>query len=160
MDLGATVCLPRNPSCLLCPVQRPVRGAAREGAPERYPVKTRKLKRSAQSLWLLRAQTRGRLGLAGEAARRPASGPGCIACRCSTAATRWTRRCRRAARRGLQDAPPFVHVLTHKDLHLHPVRLRVDWPAGIAVPQARTGAWFGAARSGRSWACPRRSASC
>jgi A/G-specific adenine glycosylase len=31
MDLGATVCLPRNPSCLLCPVQAHVRRGARAG---------------------------------------------------------------------------------------------------------------------------------
>ena len=55
MDLGATLCLPRNPSCLLCPVQDAC-GAAKEGWPEIYPVKTRKLKRSAESLWLLHAQ--------------------------------------------------------------------------------------------------------
>ncbi|HEX6242163.1 MAG TPA: A/G-specific adenine glycosylase, partial [Polyangiales bacterium] len=55
MDLGATVCLPRNPSCLLCPVQEQC-AAAREGQPENYPRKTRKLKRSAESLWLLHAQ--------------------------------------------------------------------------------------------------------
>ena len=57
MDLGATVCLARNPSCLICPVHGTCE-AFREGRPEDYPAKTRKLKRSAQSLWLLRAQTR------------------------------------------------------------------------------------------------------
>ncbi|RYY81151.1 MAG: A/G-specific adenine glycosylase, partial [Comamonadaceae bacterium] len=55
MDIGATVCLPRNPSCLLCPVER-LCEAARQGRPEAYPVKTRKLKRSAESLWLLQAR--------------------------------------------------------------------------------------------------------
>ena len=41
MDLGATVCTPRSPGCLLCPWQ----GwcvARREGEPERYPVKAKK----------------------------------------------------------------------------------------------------------------------
>ena len=54
MDIGATVCLPRNPGCLMCPVQ-PQCTASAEGRPEAYPVKTRKLKRSAESLWLLHA---------------------------------------------------------------------------------------------------------
>ena len=55
MDLGATICSTRKPACLACPLsERCV--ARREGEPERYPVKTRKLKRSAQSLWLLQAR--------------------------------------------------------------------------------------------------------
>ena len=40
-----------------------------------------------------------------------------------------------------QEAEPFVHVLTHKDLHLHPVRVAV--PANWAAPE---GEWFAAAR--------------
>src|SRR6185369_98804 len=47
MDLGATVCQPRKPSCLLCPVQ----DVCSAEDPGKYPVKTRKLKRTAQSLW-------------------------------------------------------------------------------------------------------------
>ena len=47
MDLGATICTGRQPKCLLCPVQALCRGRA-QGNPEQYPVKTRKLKRSAQ----------------------------------------------------------------------------------------------------------------
>jgi A/G-specific adenine glycosylase len=52
MDLGATVCQTRSPQCLLCPVQQGCEGR-RTGRPERFPVKTRKLKRSArQNAWL------------------------------------------------------------------------------------------------------------
>ncbi len=36
MELGATLCLPRRPRCLLCPLLAGCR-AAREGDPERYP---------------------------------------------------------------------------------------------------------------------------
>ncbi len=52
MDLGATVCLPRKPQCLLCPMQA-LCAAHRQGQPERYPVKSRKLVRKRLSLWLL-----------------------------------------------------------------------------------------------------------
>lgn len=38
MDLGATVCTPKQPNCLICPVRAWCAGQA-EGAPERYPVK-------------------------------------------------------------------------------------------------------------------------
>ena len=70
--------------------------ARREGAPEKYPVKTRKLKRSAQSLWLLHARDARRRACGWRSGRRRASGRGCIACRCSTAAMRWRRAARRA----------------------------------------------------------------
>ena len=38
MDLGATICTPKQPNCLICPV-RAWCAAQAEGAPERYPVK-------------------------------------------------------------------------------------------------------------------------
>ncbi len=50
----------------------------------------------------------------------------------------------------------FVHVLTHKDLHLHPVVARLParsppaWARAPGSPEA----------NGRSWDCPRRSAGC
>jgi A/G-specific adenine glycosylase len=37
MELGATLCSPRRPKCLLCPLLASCRGA-REGDPERYPA--------------------------------------------------------------------------------------------------------------------------
>lgn len=43
MELGATVCLPKNPLCLTCPVQKVCRACA-DGNPEQYPVKTARKK--------------------------------------------------------------------------------------------------------------------
>ena len=148
MDLGATVCLARNPACAACPLQTDCE-ARRQGEPERFPVRTRKVKRSAQSLWLLLAQRadgavwltkRPGTGIwAGlhclpvfesadglEAALAVGDGPG-------TATT-----CALAAR---EDLPPFVHVLTHKDLHLHPVLASLAAKAQLGLE----GAWFSAA---------------
>ena len=42
MDLGATVCRPRNPSCRLCPVSAFCE-ALQDGDPERYPVKPKRM---------------------------------------------------------------------------------------------------------------------
>lgn len=56
MDLGATVCTPRNPRCLLCPVA-PHCAGRREGA-ERFPVKPAKAakpQRRGQAFWIVRA---------------------------------------------------------------------------------------------------------
>jgi len=48
-----------------------------------------------------------------------------------------------AYRQRLQDLPAFTHVLTHKDLHLHPVRVQL--PAKVQLSaQGRwhdAGAW-------------------
>lgn len=72
MDLGATVCRPRSPACLLCPVS----GwcvAYHHDTPERFPVKARKAKLPTrrglafvairgEQLWLTRRPDSGLLG--------------------------------------------------------------------------------------------------
>jgi A/G-specific adenine glycosylase len=60
MDLGATLCTARAPRCDECPLATTCVAHA-QGRPERYPVKTKKLKRGARSnamLWLVDAQQR------------------------------------------------------------------------------------------------------
>jgi A/G-specific adenine glycosylase len=136
MDLGATVCLPRNPSCLICPVQG-VCAASKAGETDKYPVKPRKLKRTAQSLWLLRAQTKdGSVWLH----KRPPSGVW-AGLYCLPAFE---------SREALDDILPskietkdrevFTHVLTHKDLHLHPVEVQLARNRRLELE----GEWFGA----------------
>ena len=49
MELGATVCSPRRPRCLLCPISSGCR-AAREGDPERFPVARPKREREFHRL--------------------------------------------------------------------------------------------------------------
>jgi A/G-specific adenine glycosylase len=136
MDLGAAVCLARNPRCLLCPVHE-LCVARREGAPEDYPVKTRTLKRSAQALWLLRAQARdGSVWLEKRPAMGIWGGLHCLPVFESRDALQAALPQR--ARTRLQDEAPFLHVLTHKDLHLHPVVAQLP-PAAL---RGRKGAWF------------------
>lgn len=152
MDLGATVCTSRNPACLLCPVHNICYGFA-SGEPEKYPVKTRKLKRSAQALSLLWAQRPdGSVWLE----RRPATGIwGGLYClpvfESEEALMAFLPEELHAKTEAL---PSFKHVLTHKDLHLSPVM------AGFAAKQKMPsvdicasrepenyGAWF----SGEEW---------
>jgi A/G-specific adenine glycosylase len=69
MDLGATICTPRNPACGLCPVRTWCQGYA-EGEPERYPVKAPKAvrpHRHGKAYWL---ESDGEVLLV----RRPAKG--------------------------------------------------------------------------------------
>ncbi len=137
MDLGATVCLARSPNCLLCPLQ-PACAARAQGRPEAFPVKTRKLRRTAQSLWLLQAvrPADGAVWLAKRPVPGVWAGLWCLPLHDSRAALEASVPA--ALQPSLDDAPAFTHVLTHKDLHLHPVRARAapGWqPAG-------EGAWF------------------
>lgn len=141
MDLGATICTSRQPSCLLCPVQDLCLGRA-SGAPERFPVKTRKLKRSAQSLSLLWAErSDGALWLE----RRPATGIwGGLYCFPVFDSEDELLAALPAALQGkLQAVPPFVHVLTHKDLRLSPMRLCLPARQARTLRLPGDGAWFG-----------------
>jgi A/G-specific adenine glycosylase len=136
MDLGATVCVPRKPGCLVCPVQAQCI-AARQGRPEDYPRKTRKLKRTAESLWLLHAQASdGAVWLQ----KRPTPGVWAgLYCLPVFGSREALEEALPVALHGqLHDVEPFMHVLTHKDLHLHPVQAVVpaSWSAG-------EGRWFG-----------------
>ncbi|AMO22754.1 A/G-specific adenine glycosylase [Ramlibacter solisilvae] len=133
MDLGATVCTARSPACERCPVQR-LCAASAQGDPQRYPVKTRKLKRSAESLWLLRAHTgAGAVWLH----KRPRTGIWAGLYCLPVFASREALQAALPASCELEDDRAFLHVLTHKDLHLHPVRARL---AAKQAPRCE-GAW-------------------
>jgi A/G-specific adenine glycosylase len=112
--------------------------ALAEQRPEHYPVKTRKVKRSAQSLWLMCAVSKdGEVWLQ----QRPDKG---VWASLFTQALFDSEDALTAAvpakwRNRLQPEPAFVHVLTHKDLHLHAVHLRLEKPVPLGV-----GAWFAA----------------
>jgi A/G-specific adenine glycosylase len=126
MDLGAGVCSPKNPQCLLCPVAS-MCVAREKGDPQRYPVRTRKLKRSSQSLWLLEARcSNGDVWLSKRPAPGVWAGLHCLPLFDSEESLR------AAVPPHLQKAlvcrEPFVHVLTHKDLHMHAWRLELDDP--------------------------------
>lgn len=126
MDLGATLCVRRKPTCGACPLAAGCVALSEERTGH-YPVKTRKLKRTAESVWLLQAYNfDGAVWLE----QRPETGV-------------WARLyCLPAfeSREALDQAVPsddrphtfdgdaFTHVLTHKDLHLHPVVLHARSP--------------------------------
>lgn len=143
MDLGATICTRRQPKCLLCPVQKLCRGST-DGNPESYPVKTRTLKRSEQPLSLLLAQRPdGTCWLE----KRPVPGVwGGLFCMPVFESDESLRDFLPfALRLSLHPLPPLTHVLTHKDLHLSPWRMRL--PLNHELPAAKdehinSGAWF------------------
>jgi A/G-specific adenine glycosylase len=76
MDLGATICTPRDPKCLLCPLAADCTGRA-QGDPAAYPVKAAKRARPSRigtafwierpdddgaKVWLVRRPGKGMLG--------------------------------------------------------------------------------------------------
>jgi A/G-specific adenine glycosylase len=143
MDLGATVCTSRKPACTKCPLQSRC-AAYTAGNPQDFPVKSRSLKRSAQSVWLLWAHSEeGALWLCQRPTPGVWAGLYCFAVFDSHVALQVA--VPEKYRQDLMDLPPFKHVLTHKDLHLHPVR--VVLPQGIQLNVE--GGWF----EPKHWQC-------
>lgn len=138
MDLGATVCLSRQPACGRCPVAGDC-GARRLGTQQNFPARTRKLKRSARSVWLLWARDPSN---AVWLQRRPAPGvwAGLYCLPWFDSREALVAQVPAAYQAQLQDDAAFKHGLTHMDLHLHPVR--VDLPAAASV--SPTGQWIAA----------------
>ena len=123
MDLGATLCTPRNPSCGLCPVRSWCKAEAK-GAPERYPVKAPKAARphrTAIAYWL---EHEGEILLV----RRPARGllGGMLALpEASPLDADW------------EEAGAVEHVFTHFSLTMTLLCARTAWrPEGIWHPAA------------------------
>ncbi len=131
MDLGATVCTIRKPACDACPAHAMCAGRA-SGTPEKFPVKTRKLKRGKRAAVLLWLQQHDRVWLV----RRADSG---------VWAQLWSLPefdTAVALERAVEDWPgtlewmaPFKHVLTHFDWMLQPLRLQ--WHGAVAAQQQR-----------------------
>jgi A/G-specific adenine glycosylase len=144
MDLGATLCTPREPRCGDCPVATDCRALA-EGRPQAYPVKTRTLRRQRLAtplLWLER-------GDAVLLVRRPATGVWAglwsfpeLADDLASAATQ----VRGWPGQGAWQ-PPLLHVLTHRDWTLTPLRWRLPERGAAAALRQIEQAW----PAGRWW---------
>ena len=140
MDLGATVCTQRKPSCLMCPWSD-LCVARQAGQPEAYPVKTRKLKRSRREHWWLWLEHADHVWLV----QRPDTG---------VWASLWTlplledeaRLWAAASALGGSEPEPqpvIDHVLTHLDWRLHPHRVVVPQRPGPEAMSLLEGATVG-----------------
>lgn len=140
MDLGATVCLPREPRCEQCPLHDGC-VASNAGTTDRYPVKTRKLTRRSESWYLVIVfNTQGQVWLQRRPDKGIWAGMHCVpvfADRDSQDIFIASFGCNTAAIQ--KRMPPFLHVLTHRDLYLHPVLIN-----DLTVPRlCSEGDWFG-----------------
>lgn len=132
MDLGATVCTPRKPACMVCPSREPC-AALLQGDPERYPVKAPKrqkpLRRGAAFVAarndgsvLLRKRRDG--GLLGGMSEVPTTGwtarqDGETAISAAPFAANW------------QKAGEIRHVFTHFELKLTVYSASVTGPSHL-----------------------------
>jgi len=135
MDLGATICSPRRPACMMCPVKSDCAALA-EGDPERFPVKAVKAERPAR---------RGAAFVAvrpdGAVLLRKRAETGLLGGMAEIPGTAWTARLDGAT--GAEAAPfaadwrfsgQIVHVFTHFSLTLDVFRAEVDGRA--RMPEA------------------------
>ncbi len=141
MDLGATVCSARRPDCARCPLA-PACAAHAAGTPERYPVKTRTLRRGRRVAALLWLRQGSRLWLV----QRPPRG---------VWAGLWSLP-EFASVEALQQATatwpgqgswlaPVQHALTHFDWTLHPLAWRLPPRAPLppeVPPDQPPGRWL------------------
>lgn len=123
MDLGATLCTPRDPACGRCPLSASCHGL-QSGEPLRYPAKSRRLVRQRRENWWLWAQSGDQVWLE----QRPEQG---------VWAGLWTLPLLDSAAacqehidahvggEPVQVLPVIKHALTHFDWFLHPVPVQV-----------------------------------
>lgn len=141
MDLGAGICLPRRANCLVCPMEK-ICQAHRTGLELCFPNKTRKVKRSVQSgyllwlasplgVWLMQRPSRG---IWGGLFSMPVFE---------------TQAQRDAVIQALnvqpQALPAFKHVLTHMDWILQPHLVELNAQQVKNLPAAISGLqgqWF------------------
>jgi A/G-specific adenine glycosylase len=128
MELGATVCTPRSPQCLLCPLGSRCE-ATKSGDPEALPIKTKKRKPKRLdevAAWL----TRGDRVLA---VKRPEGGllgglwqlPGGAVANPADPIGSLERAIRESVGLCFSTAEPagkIEHIFTHRHLHLHVYR--------------------------------------
>ncbi|MGB6099758.1 MAG: A/G-specific adenine glycosylase [Comamonas sp.] len=133
MDLGATVCLAKNPQCDRCPLAD-LCVARRQGDPQRYPVRTRQIKRRVEAWWLLLYLDGGRRCWL---APRPPRGIW-AGLYCPPVQTQPVGSDVLGSSADVKALAVVTHALTHRELQLHPVVIRGAEPS--SSPQ---GAWFG-----------------
>ncbi|HEU5295652.1 MAG TPA: A/G-specific adenine glycosylase [Burkholderiaceae bacterium] len=141
MDLGATVCLPRQPLCADCPLTRTC-VARHSDRIDELPRKSRRLQRGERSNTLLWLRHRGDVLLV----RRPERGVWAGLWSLPEFGSLRSARSALAPWRSRGEALPTIrHVLTHFDWHLRPLRCdltaRMDAAARERIAVALGARW-------------------
>jgi A/G-specific adenine glycosylase len=150
MELGATVCLPQRPVCLVCPLSE-LCAARRLGDPEAFPPKKAAravpvvevvtlVLRQAERVLLCRRPSLGLWGGLWEPptlAHQPDEDPRAALARLGSELFGIELAAERAA-----ELAPFVHVLSHREMRFRPYLIdaeRADLAIGPEGPQPRQG---------------------
>lgn len=149
MDLGALVCLPRRVDCARCPMQEFCLAHAC-GKELMYPVKTRKVKRSARTYHLLWLESARCVWLEARPARGIWGGLYSLPMFADAAECDAALHACGVAASAVERLPAFKHVLTHMDLMLQPLRVTLKpqqvrrWSVWTQAHKAQTGRgdWF------------------
>ena len=132
MDLGATICAPRNASCLICPLQ-PHCIASRDGTPLLYPIKPAKAEKPVR-----RGHAYVMQDAAGDVYLQSRPAKGLLAGMTEVPTSDWSAEL---------DAPAhpvpaqwrhrgqIVHVFTH-------FRLELDVWSAVVAPDSLDGGWW------------------
>ena len=132
MDLGATVCLPRQPQCDVCPLKATC-VARRSGRTAELPLKSRRTQRGERSNVLLWLRHRGDVLLV----RRPERGVWAGLWSLPEFSDLRSARAAAATWRGKGKLLPMIrHALTHFDWHLRPLRWELPLRTANATRQA------------------------
>jgi A/G-specific adenine glycosylase len=143
MDMGAALCHARSPDCVRCPVVSACEANTRMAC-EAYPVKTKKLKRSTESIWLLHAtNAKGELLLQQRPMDNLAKGAskvwaGLYSFPPFENETGLLAALPKSAHQKLIFEPVLKHVLTHKDLWLHTAKVALP----SAIKLEHLGSWY------------------
>ena len=139
MDLGATVCTPSKPNCPSCPVKTDC-GALTQGRQADYPKQSKRVKRSSETWWVLCATTpQGDVWLQ----QRPPTGvwTGLYTQPMFESEAQLLSALPMEWHGWVRHLPTRLHVLTHKDLHLH--ACAIECPTTLSLG---SGAWYSPAQ--------------
>jgi A/G-specific adenine glycosylase len=131
MDLGSTVCMPRNPQCLLCPLQRGCQ-AFKAGTMTQYPRKAPKKARPTRYGWVFLIHDSH-----GDVLIRQRPDTGLLGGLWEFPSSDWTQTPLTTQMRQVTvdmlpvivnqvqvlECPPIKHTFTHFDLFLSPVKI-------------------------------------
>ncbi|MGL5445696.1 MAG: A/G-specific adenine glycosylase [Rhabdaerophilum sp.] len=125
MDLGATICRPKSPSCLVCPLNESCIARARGNATD-FPVKpAKKGKKALQSLAFVVLDAQGRILL------RSRPDKGLLARMAEVPNSEWSRESDGFEAQPLQADwkrlnQPVIHIFTHIELRMDVAVARLD----------------------------------
>jgi A/G-specific adenine glycosylase len=137
MDLGATICRPRNPDCALCPLATDCRAHAL-GSPEKFPVRVRrKTLPVKRTLMLMIRDARGRVLLT----QRPPTGLwgglwGFPECAPEDSVPSFCRSQFGLKVRAEEAWPVLRHGFSHFHLHITPIPARLTGTSATAMETA------------------------